>query len=357
MIVKQGKAIEDYMVIREKLSKNNSEKTPDYYAGSYFDTEGNLVFNLVNNDGGEIKGLFQKNNLDLTNIRFKKVNYSLTYLEKIIEKLNKNMLELAVTAIELDEENNKINVYVDSLSDVKTNTIRKVFSTPAIEFKKQESSVVPTTDVINGTSASDPYSSFTIGFAAKNNSSGKVGFVLPGHIPASIGQSITYGGSEIGKLTTKVLGGSTDASWVARTEPLIGGPKWKAVKTFMNGNSWSSFVSAGYTYPQNATVYAYTAGSGRTSGVILSSNFSVISGGIQFTNMCKANYKAILGDSGAAVCIPNSAYPNDFSLMSIVGTQSSSYLPNGQWVNGTSYTVFSKLYNVMSSLNVTPYSD
>lgn len=355
--VNQNKSLESYQFVRDNLSKKYLKATPDYYAGSYLDSEGNLVFNLANSDGKEIKDLLENSNIDSTKIKFNNVKYSLSYLEGVLSILKESMVNLGISATELDEQNNKIYIYLDSLDKEKINKINNILKiSDMIEFKKQELVIksTATTTVKNGTSVTVNGYGATIGFAAKETSTGKIGFVIPGHMKfvASVGDTVKYNGSNMGKISNMIFSGGTDACFVTRNDTT-----WKATKSFMNGDAWSSFYTLGYTYPQNTAITAYEGVSGKQTGVILSNDFSYTYGGTILTSMCKSSYKAIEGDSGGAVCTQNSASPNDNTLKCITGMQSASALnSDGSWGTGC-YSIFSKITNITSDLGVKPYSD
>ena len=123
---------------------------------------------------------------------------------------------------------------------------------------------------------------------------------------------------------------------------------WTAVNYFFDNGYYQDTLDSA---PQGAYLEKFGAYSYKTTGYVLSTNFSYTVNGINFTDMEKGSYKAIEGDSGSPVTYW------DGSKRYLVGTQSASYLVNGQWVDGTSYALFSKLKNIYSALNVKAYAD
>jgi hypothetical protein len=48
------------------------------------------------------------------------------------------MIELDISAIDLDEKENRVYVYLENIDDVKLNRIKAVIDSPAIEFKEHK---------------------------------------------------------------------------------------------------------------------------------------------------------------------------------------------------------------------------
>lgn len=345
----QNVAYENYNTIKEHYKTKYGKDHPENYAGAYLDEEGNLNINLVGDNGivGE-----SDNDLRILvkddKIKYHKVKYSLNHLDNIINSLNDKMVSLDIAAIELDEQNNKVYIYLNDLNNTQISKIKKVIDSPAIEFKQQEQKITLTaTDLVNGTAFSSAGKSFTLSFGAKK-SDGTVGYIFPGHITASTGYNVYIGsssnGTSIGTVTKKVFGGSSDASFITKVN-IDYQPSTK-LDIF---NSYNGYVPAFYGYIQNTSLRAWGAVSGSQNGKILSSSYSFIVDGVTLTDMVKSDYKAITGDSGAPVCITSGT-----GSYTLAGTQSSSYLVNGSWVSGTSYSIFSKVNNILTDLGCTP---
>ncbi len=185
----QYDAVKSYNIIEEKYNGNY----PDNYAGSYIDDQGDLTVCVTGDNFDNIKDIVKNSKVKYQT----KKSFSLNYLNKTIDKISKDMTTLDVSAVELDEKNNKIYVYVNNLNNEKEEKIKELVNSPAIEIKNQDLNVVFTTNVVNGTQATGSYGSFSIGFGAISNSTGQYGFVVPGHLLESVGSTVSYQGSAL----------------------------------------------------------------------------------------------------------------------------------------------------------------
>ncbi len=353
--VNEIQAIENHVKILEYYQKNNFRN----FAGTYIDEEGYLNVNLVGNqavESNDEKSL--KNILGASNVKFHNVTYSINDLDGAIASLNKIMVDQDISMIERDDQSNKVYVYLKDVNGTKINDIKKIIDSPFIEFRESSAEITLTaSNITNGAAFSTTSGTATIGLGARK-SDGTIGYIIPGHVPDAVGTSVRYGSDVIGTISQKVFGGGTDAAFVTKS-----GTSWQPSKK-LNGTTLinSLYTQDEYTsvntmssYAQNMTIYKWGQRSGKTVGKILSNNFSYTVNGVAFTNMVKADYIAIEGDSGAPVGYQNSTSSNQ-NKYTIIGTQSASALDSsGNWGSG-SYSIFSKILNVLSSLNnCTPY--
>lgn len=100
----------------------------EIYAGSYVDEEG--VFNI------NIVGAIDAFNNKTGKIKFHSVDYSLKYLDEVAKFLTENMLDLGISAIEPNEKDNKVYIYLKDLDENKRIRIKNVIDSPAIEAKE-----------------------------------------------------------------------------------------------------------------------------------------------------------------------------------------------------------------------------
>jgi uncharacterized protein YehS (DUF1456 family) len=354
-IVNQNIAYEKFNIIKEHYKNKYGKENAANYAGAYLDEEGNLNINLVDDTNvsgdsdSDLKSLVKDDS-----VKYHKVKYSYDHLNGIISKLNNKMIDLDINAIELDEQNNKIYIYLKDLSEIKTSNIKKLINSSAVEFKQQNPNLTSTftaTETLNGFKCTDGSDAFTLGFGAKK-SDGTIGYVFPGHISGSVNSNVWYGGTvgsnySLGTISQKVNSGNTDASFIKKVNtnytPSI---KLYDCNNVIGNYSYSGYVAVMYGYIQNTTVTAFGAISGRQVGTITSSSFGEVVGGISRTDCVKCTYKAIHGDSGAPVCVGSSYM--------LAGTQSWSALDqSGNWVTG-SYSCLSKINNILNTLGCTP---
>lgn len=127
--VNQAEKLESYQKLTQKLSENE-------YGGGYIDDEGFLNVNIVGNNAEKVKELTKGEQ-----VKYHQVKYSLSDLKDIINTLNTKYYQLGIKRIELDEKNNKVNVYLDSLEESKINSIKNIVDSEAIEIKKIESEI------------------------------------------------------------------------------------------------------------------------------------------------------------------------------------------------------------------------
>lgn len=334
----QKVALKNYHSLKEGFKKqfNSDDTYPDSYAGAYIDDNGNLNINL-SDDGASIKSAV---NDDRT--IYHSVAFSNKQLNNAVKFLNNYLGKDGIVATEVDEKNDKVYVYLQNAND--TSIVNQLVSNfPFVEIKQQKNAIKLTYTVYNGGGAVDGNESFSIGFGAKNNSTGQIGFVIPGHV-GSAGSNVTYGGNSLGNVSSSYFGPNVDAAFVPRSNS-----SWTAVNYFYNSYTYSGTQNE---EPQGAYLEKFGAYSYMTAGYVLSNNFSYTVNNINFTDMEKADYEAIQGDSGAPVTYW------DGSNRYLVGTQSASNLgPNGEWIDGTSFSIFSKYKNIVSTLGVSAYHD
>ena len=121
-LLKEQKRIQNYGIIYEKIK--NIKDYEQKYAGAYLDEESNLNINLV----GEADSI--KNILDLDGIKYHEVNYPLKHLEKIISTLTGKMTELNISEIDVDEQRNKVFIYMKDLDDPQIEKVRQIIMYP-----------------------------------------------------------------------------------------------------------------------------------------------------------------------------------------------------------------------------------
>lgn len=355
-------ALKYYKDIKDMFKNKYNKDNADYYAGSYIDDNGDLNV-ITTDDGKELKDL-----LKTDKVKFNKAKYSYNYLDNIVKTLNSKMIDLEISGMGIDEEKNKVLIYLKDLNDDKVNKIKKVMDCQAVEFINRDttstSKFTSTTEVINGKICSSKLSStkiekYTLGFAAKK-SDGTVGFIIPGHVGSAVGTKVYYNnttasGNDCGVISTKVLGGNCDASFVKRNKYTYPWEIfWKATNKLDSYGVYDDiYTNAFDNYIQGQYINFYGSTCGHQNGRILMASYSEVVSNISMTDMVKCDYMAIHGDSGGPVWFN---FPAKNYLM---GTQSFSgnLDANGLWVSGSSYSAFSKINNICSRLGVTTYKD
>lgn len=344
----QGRSLENAAQI-EKIIFGNAE-LEDSYAGLYLDENGNLVVNYVG-DYSKIK-----DQISTEGTTFKNVSNNLKALEDANQKFQNMLGQNGIQSVELSIKNNRVIVTYSSTLDFKAldtlsdgNAVQFIKADPVGESKF-------TANVINGkpagTTSGTSGKGFTIGCRAKNTSTGKVGVLIPGHLFPSQNTNVYYDGgtSAMGLTKNTQCSGKVDATFVQTNS------SFTPTLSFADGDSYEyASVDTGiYGLREGLSVVSHSWKSGRSSGVVLSTNFSEVVGGINMTNMVKCDYKAIGGDSGAAVTYDR-YIGSASSKVSVMGLQSFSYLVNDAWSTGTSYSCFSRIDYIYSTLGLSDY--
>lgn len=127
--------------IHEKILTEYKENHLDYFGGFFLDDEDVLNINLVEDNEQKAEKNNQLNVKELVkgdNVKFRHVKYSLAELHNTTNVISNEMLTLGIKAVELDEINNAVVVYLESLSkevEVKSKLKNKLDFSPVI-FKE-----------------------------------------------------------------------------------------------------------------------------------------------------------------------------------------------------------------------------
>lgn len=341
----EQKAIENNIQLQKALKLN--ESINDSYAGVYIDDEGILNVNFV----GDVTKI--KSFTEIDNVKYHQVEHTYEELEKGMIALQDKMVDLNITLVAIDEKQNKLAIHVKELDDKKIQAINQYVDSEISDFQNSVGELVFTADIQNG-SALDL--GLTAGFGAKD-ANGNDGFVTAGHVQYANGTAAKINNSTVAHQGSTILGSSADAAffkaykgwWVWETD-------YYGSKSFTNGDTYQYAATDTSNLITGKTLYAYGAVSGKQTGTILSANTSYSAqtpngSYVTITNGVQANYKAINGDSGAAVAYYRyvGSASSDYAVM---GVQSASSLVNGNWVNGTSYSLFTRVDKIFSALNI-----
>lgn len=338
---KLHKLIASFGLKRNQLSEE-VPNYPDYYGGAYITGKGDLVV-LIH--GEQEKG---KQAVDAVigsgNVKFSTAQYSYNYLSGLMDDLNELAMRRKnpeilenLTSFSLMDASNEVEVQVLGLNDQKRAKLHKLlFDKPGFTFKvstgrfKAEVTANPGCEVSRNASMAG---SGSIGFAAKRNSDGKLGFVTAGHA-ILVGEKAYYGGTAIGTCVSSQQSGTVDAAFVT-----LDNTASDNVSNILCGTS--NLLSTTTTLPGvGTTVNKIGQSTGSTSGTIISTNVSVISGtGSTITNMTSANYTSAGGDSGGPV----------YTFISSSGTRPTAGIHMGA-SGSTRY--FTKASNILSTFGI-----
>ncbi|MDF2557964.1 MAG: hypothetical protein K0R71_1792 [Bacillales bacterium] len=128
--------------INEQLNKSfdiDSQNTlkrlkkdyPNSFGGLFIDENSILTLCIVK---GEKTLNIQE--LESAGFHIKYVEYPIKHLYSIIDNLTPKMERLKITSLELDEKNNRVNIYFKNLSSKKIANVKKYVESNAVNFKE-----------------------------------------------------------------------------------------------------------------------------------------------------------------------------------------------------------------------------
>lgn len=196
--------------------------------------------------------------------------------------------------------------------------------------------------------------SFTIGFAAVRN--GNAGFVIPGHVSLGgygVDDNVYYNGLIAGKIKAIQFGGTVDAAFVECRTGLFVVNHYPSKKFMNNDVYYQTAINPAYLMV-GLIVKSYEGVSGVQEGVVQSTNIALVVDGVTFTNVVQANYQSIFGDSGSAVTYTHWAGGTNY-VRNVLGTQFATALVNGEWVDGESFSLLTRVDYIHSALGLAYY--
>ena len=343
----QFEALDSRWILDSELN-SNKELLP-YYAGVYINIDNVLVICVT----GNVDDF--KSSMGNANVIYRLVDHNLEKLERTNAEVIKLLGEYGIRSVTLDHVKNRIVVGLGNRDDIEK--IMDVIDCSAILFEDVNPNILlmGTANILNGNpgglSLGSSGMGFSVGMKAKSNATGKVGVLIPGHAYPNSNANVYYnsGTGVIGQVRQWLHAGAVDAAFVETNS------NYTPTKSFMNGDTYGM---AAFSLSPGQSVSQYGMSSGKTAGVVLAlscsgtANFSV--GSVSFTNLVKCSYVTLLGDSGGPVAAwyeidPRSGYRE----WAVMGLQSISALSNsGNWVNGQSFSLFSRIDNIASNLNL-----
>ncbi|MBQ8572931.1 MAG: hypothetical protein IJ451_05660 [Ruminococcus sp.] len=285
-----------------------SDCFPDYYGGSYIDSNGDLVILIVDK---VMRSTFAIDTVSeiANNPIIKNCEYSYTELKDIMAQIasilepiekSKALYSGQVKCWAIDDEKNCIYVYLKDLNDeVITWFKNNVCNSNCIVFK--QSNNVAEDDVnLSGQGVSSSAGDFSAAFRVRRSTTEgyKYGFITCAH-GNSLG-TVVYGydGTRIGTVTLRRLGGAYDISYVEMENSndfintITGSPY-----ELYNSNENIDFPTKGMP------VYLYARHTKGSFGIITSTDVGAFTyDGVAFSGFPGATYSRQSGDSGGLVC-------------------------------------------------------
>lgn len=307
---------------------------PDYYGGGYIDKDGKLVV-FVKGDFSKNKSMFVNSIGNYDNIMYVRGDNSYSELKRIlsditafIDKNQENSIAKNIKYYFLNDFENNVIVELERCSDGDIEEFKaNIVSSSAIVFKQckrkfqSHASLSPGSSI--GTKKDGPLKPGSMGYRAMRF--GTVGFVTAGHVYNTNSEAYNSKGQSIGYCQYSVKSGSADAAFVVVTDLSY---------TLSNGNLTGEEhnIWAGDKITKLGQTIAVS------DGEIVSTSVNVNSEGVFLTDMAEATYLSAGGDSGGAVYLKGSN--------KVVGIHQGS---------ASFTTIFTKVSNVSSALNVTFY--
>jgi len=349
------------------------------YAGGYVNEDGELV---ICASGKESTNLEIENeiselcSIDTSDIVVKKVKYSYEELEKAREDFENDIenykaqaeldnssdiydLLSSITSTSIDDEFNKLVIYVPDLDENKLILLNDIFNYgDIVEFENDD-------DVDNELRATLRPGRGIVGFVSENNwVTGSIGyraryksgvntyygFCTAAHVTNDIqkyaGVKNVYRSDDYG-IIGQVLTESWDCSNGVDAAFVCVDTRYNEfVNQYTNGVNIVNFCSnKWFTYlPKNATVYKVGATSNLSMGEVTSTNASKLLSLHWYKDVVKTSLHSERGDSGGLIY----GYAN--------GDGNGGFIPAGILIGGTSSdTYYSRCTNIVDKMNVYPY--
>jgi len=212
----------------ERVMENHERpKYPEHYGGGYITEQGGLVV--------YVHGDFEKGKKAIAsvigedNIKFKETKYSYPYLISLMDDFYAFVMKREdpgiteiLSGFSLMDMTNDVEVQVVGLDERKLEILkRSIFNRPGVRFERSEGKVRLETTIYPGCRFARTASAkggSSVGFRAKRNSDGKVGFVTSGH-SISVGATAYYNGVSVGTCAYSQQYGSIDAAFVTLNNP------------------------------------------------------------------------------------------------------------------------------------------
>lgn len=325
-------SIKLYQTIVDNIDKGK-------YGGMYLDDQG--ILNINTTDMPTIKSYVAKFKSDTQTVLYNDVKYSYKQLENCYNKLFNSMDKLGISAIDIDEKNDCINVGVCQLSDVKKQTILSSINEDFINFYDLPAPLEDTISLNCGATGNvyNGWFTLTCGATWTSGSTHHYGFLSMGH-DLTVGETVTNNGYTIGTVQKIQVSGSVDAALIERSTN-----DFHSTYSFMDLSTYnspaSSYVSGGF--PTGTAVTMYGASSGTLTGTILSTTWGGTIEGVKFTNLVKASYVCSGGDSGGPIKI-------------IYGTNPTyTYVAGINKATASTYSVYTDMNKAKSAMGFTGY--
>jgi len=346
----------DPILIRESISNekfnlllkswaNNNEyyddqnvDFPEFFGGMYLNANKHLVIQVTSlND--EKRNYFSKI-IDLQNVQFEEVNYSIYELKETHKSLtslldtnsNDNLIS-CFTASGLSFKKNSANLYLNTNDDFGAFSTRvKEFLTSKVNIPFNKVNIIISNEKESMLSCkpgtefpakrgTTNIASRSTGFWAKDNT-GALGIITTPHKTIKAGDTFYIGSSVFGTAETPICSGTIDGVFIKRTNSAITpsrtltgwGYSYEA-GTFIGLGEGATAYGTGFSSYEADRVYSMKGS--------VQDTFYTSSAGI--TNTLKISFGSLNGDSGGVVVGLHGSEPK-YYLVGIIHTGTSSYI-------------------------------
>lgn len=331
---------------------DREELYPDFYGGSIVNEDGSLTILITGDSATSVKAIKNITNSKL--LRFKKCLFSYQTLNNIMIFLNNNimkvptMLKNEIAGFGINEQENKIEIWLVHKNDFIISLFKSFFKHPAISFREtgkireaasEKIYICPGYKLGLDLTNLNNYGSF--GFSAKElDGEQRVGMVTAGHVVSVVNRNTYYGDDIFGNSSKVVYGGTVDAAFVPRILTSF------VPSNAINGD-YNAVLSKTTSLPGTGTIVnKWGACTSHSYGKITTTKFSKVdeNGNVIITDMTVAATPCDKGDSGGII----------YTYISSKKTRLTVGIIHGFTMKDT-LTIFSKADNVLKELNIERY--
>ena len=336
-----------------------AENFPPYFAGTYINTEGHLVIQIVDEFYSpnykesawyqEIVEIVKSENFYCNPVKYSYADLINALSEVSIGNLYKEFDAVGIVDFDagINDYQNCIRITLHSQDDydaVIGKLSSDIYSVSVVRGEAKYSVAVNPGQGIH-TSNTGGYG-FSAACRVKRyypDGSYEYGFLTCAHAFSGTSNVYVYTGVNINTFVgisysfNQKLGGKVDVAYVASNENVTLG-------NVVNG--YSTVLNPSYPSSMGSVVYKYGANSGETYGIIMDSSHSTIIEGIQHFDIVQAAYYADFGDSGGIVC----ETPDSTNHAYIDGIHSAIF----EDTDTVLWSYFTKIYNDLAALQSGP---
>jgi len=294
---------------------------PNWYGGSFMDDLGKLTVYVTPNFL-ESRVAFDSVKTEVfdivesDNVLFMPCEYSFRYLTETVDFLNSIKLNSTEAIADnfnshgIYDKENRLYVFFDEFTEENIEIFKKTINNSGcIIYAESEGVPIDHVNVDPGDRIQSNTGGGSVAYRARRG--GLNGIVTAGHVAtttASGNNWIRYGsasGTIFAETKARQQSGSVDAAWCEITNT-----SYVPTNNIMGGTLLTSTLNPSV----GDVVYKIGYASNLTSGTVTSTNYNATVGGISFTNLSRASYNSLSGDSGGLVCTFNMSTSTGYTV-------------------------------------------